>query len=549
MESSDLKWLKKHFGEKFSRLCRDLFPSILENEGQLKEILLQHFIPNRELYNDIVNNNLIDEFANYVSSLVDASTKTQVSQKSPEDLMDEAGYILYPECKTEEDIQKFRHYYYRGKPTPKYEGGKPEKYQGEELCTFNGGRLNTCRVWFAVKKDVNKIKRENFKNPRREDDYGVSVISIQFAKTNPSRLSIKNRYNHSIKGVNPDATYSNNLDNIIIGLTKAFTDKYNIYLTTEKGIDFEIPNYIKAIDDRYYKYNLEVNDIYYCPNNLIIEQGKPKILDKERYLLFDYYVLDNKEKMIKNYYDFVYNNDSSEDSFIKSIGEIKEIKRISNENGTTIQIMPATGDIVEIGLNKHNEIISYKNSNVISIKDDFLYYNKVLEYLELPNVVSIGKCFLYYNETLKHLECLNTKYIGSFFLGDNIILQHLELPNVESIGNYFLTYNRTLEHLELPNVESIRNYFLTYNRTLEHLELAKVVSIGDYFLFWNNKLKHIHLPNVKSIGNYFLNCNDYINKKKILLNNNAKSIKNSFSLFNRFKHRKKYLTNKNEKQL
>ena len=30
----------------------------------------------------------------------------------------------------------------------------------EELCTFNGGRLNSCRVWFAIKKDVDKIKRE-----------------------------------------------------------------------------------------------------------------------------------------------------------------------------------------------------------------------------------------------------------------------------------------------------------------------------------------------------------------------------------------------------
>ena len=52
----------------------------------------------------------------------------------------------------------------------------------EELCTFLGGRLNSCDVFFAVKKDVNDIKRSDFIKPEREDKYGTSVISIQFRK-------------------------------------------------------------------------------------------------------------------------------------------------------------------------------------------------------------------------------------------------------------------------------------------------------------------------------------------------------------------------------
>ena len=54
------------------------------------------------------------------------------SDFDPEVLLEMAGYNLY-ECKTEEDIQSFRKYY----------------AEGEEICTFNGGRLNKARVFFC----------------------------------------------------------------------------------------------------------------------------------------------------------------------------------------------------------------------------------------------------------------------------------------------------------------------------------------------------------------------------------------------------------------
>lgn len=45
-----------------------------------------------------------------------------------------AGYILY-ECKTKEDIQKFKKYY----------------HENEELCTFNDNRLDKCHVFLQLK--------------------------------------------------------------------------------------------------------------------------------------------------------------------------------------------------------------------------------------------------------------------------------------------------------------------------------------------------------------------------------------------------------------
>ena len=473
----DLKWIKKHYGEKFSHLCRELFPTILDTEGLLPKILENSFLPSRELYDDITSRDLTAEFKNYVYSQANFENKYgKKTNLSPEELMDRAGYILYPECQTEKDIQSFRHYYYRGEPTPKYTGGTPAYREGEELCTFNGGRLNTCRVWFAVRKDVDKIKRKDFKNPRREDDYGTSVISIQFTKTKPSTLSIKNRYNHTIHDVNPDATFSNNLDNIIEGLTQTFINKFNIKLADNHANNLEIPYYVQAGDGKFYKYNFEIDNIYYCPNNIIIDNGEVKQFNKDKFIVFENFILDIENKKIIKY------DDKSKNSFPESVGEIKNIKRIPSKDGLTIQITPEEENLVEIKLDNHNQIVGYSNPNITEIGDDFLLDNNSLTELNLPNVREIGDCFLNNNESLTKLE----------------------LPNVQQIGDDFLYYNGSLKSLELPNVKRIGNSFLRYNESLTELYLPNVQHIGDAFLFFNNSLTELELPNVKRIGYYFL---------------------------------------------
>ena len=506
MENKDLKWLKKHYGEKFSHLCRDLFPTLLEHEGLLSKLIAEHFLPSRELYEDLVNNDLRDNFKNYIYSLVSSIQKEKEKiDLSPEQLMDKAGYILYPECKTEEDIQKFRHYYHRGEPTPKYTGGTPAHYKGEELCTFNGRRLNSCRVWFAVRKDVDKIKRENFKNPRREDDYGTSVISIQFSKISPSTLSIKNRYNHTVS--NPDATFSNNLDNIIEGLTQSFTDKYGIELANKNSSSFEIPNYVQARDGKFYRYNIEINNVYFCHNNTIIENGEVKILDKEKFLLFDHFILDLENKKIIDFNEQL-NKYAPVDGFIESVGEIKDIKRILHEKGMTIQITPVVGEIVEINLNKRSEIVGYSNPNVENIGNYFLSYNKALTQINLPNVKNIEDEFLYCNKALTQINMPNVKNIGKNFLFCNNALTQLDLPSVKNIGNHFLYFNKTLTQLNLPNVKNIGRNFLYSNNALTQLDLSNVKNIGDDFLYYNNTLTQLNLPNVENIGDDFLYYNN-----------------------------------------
>lgn len=295
----DLTLIKKYYGENMMHFCRDNFPIILETEGLLFDILSNHFAYNKFLYDDIIKQHTEDEFKDFIYSLM-YEEKVETT-KTPKELLDEAGYILY-ECKTEEDIQSFKKYY----------------ALNEELCTFRGRRLDKCYVFFAVKKNVDEIKREDFSNPEREDEYGTSVISIQFSKHGTNVLSIKNRYNHRVK--NPDATFGNNLENIIAGLTNSFEQTYNLNVVSINS-NFELKNYVLAKDGKYYKYNYELNNIYYCPNNIIIDNFE--VIDtytqNERYIVFDYIVIDLQEKKI-----FLYDEDLME-------GFIKRVKNIENK--------------------------------------------------------------------------------------------------------------------------------------------------------------------------------------------------------------------------
>ena len=282
----ELLLISRKYGNDMAILCNNLFYILLKKEGLLNQLLNIYFPNSISLYDDIVSNNLEEEFKNYIYSLVDVEKMKLVEIKNPFDLMKNAGYTLY-KCESEDDIQIFKKYYEKN----------------EQLCTFRGGRLDTCYVFFAIKNNINEIKRNNI--PNREDEYGTSVISIQFTKGKYNTVSIKNRYNHRVP--NPDATFSNNLDNIIAGLTLSFENEYNYNITNQEKL--HIPGYIN-IKGIYYKYNYKINGIYYCPNNIIIKDGKviKEYLDTSRYFILDYYIIDLETNKIKVFDQSIENN-------------------------------------------------------------------------------------------------------------------------------------------------------------------------------------------------------------------------------------------------
>ncbi len=519
--NDELKEIKKIYGEEMMHMCRDLFPTILETKGRLLQILKNNLAPTHSFAHDVDLFDLYDEFKAWIYSFIDKKNNRVIElEKTPFELMEEAGYTLY-ECNSEEDIQNFKKYY----------------APNEELCTFNGRRLNKCYVFFAVKKNVDEIKREDFPNPEREDAYGTSVISIQFSHGNINTLSIKNRYNHTVN--NPDATFGNNLENIIPGLTNSFEKHYNLRINQECSRESKFLtkylSYVKANDGRYYRYNIEDEGMYFCENNIAINYNGDLDLDyaqnKERYILIDQLIVDLKQKRIYTYITNYFFRVNSFIESINSVGRIKKIDVIKKGDNRIIKLIYEDDKEVEIEINKNNTIVGYKNNYVTRIGSYFLDNNKLVANIELNNVQVIDDAFLERNNRIERISLPEVISIGENFLGHNKIIKYVNLPKVESIGKNFLIMDEEIEEISLPNVRRIDDRFLTYNNSLKRIYLPNVQVIGDLFLNDNEVLTSIELPKIEEIGNDFLFHNRVINR---MILPKVKIIGDRFSPFNSF---------------
>ena len=514
----DLKLIKKHYGENMMKLCRELFPTLIE-QNKLYDILVSNFYPSKQLFWDI--RYVKDDFKNYIFNKVNSDEEKVIVDKTPQQLLNEVGYDLF-ECKTEEEIQKFKKYYSKG----------------EELCTFKDNRLNRCYVFFAVKKNVDEIKRENFDKPERQDEYGTSVISIQFSRGEVNTLSIKNRYNHNVSY--PDSTFCNNLENIIPGLTNSFEEKYNLNINSNIDTSFYLHGYIRANDGRYYKENYEINNIHYCEDNIIIDNDEVIKYDKEKYILIDYFILNLVDKKIE-----VYDDKLKTDSFIDSIGKIEKIdikkdrfrKYIKINNKISLSIHDnrlntyTDNEVKKIGndfLHRSEYLSTICLTSVKEIGDNFLRDDSLIEFIYLPNVKKIGddfgldnkmsiitlenveeigNSFLYFNKGLNIAILPKLRKVKDCFLNSNLGLDYIDLPNLKEIGNNFMNDNKHLTGINLPSVEKITDNFLFNNNSLESINLPNVKEIGNNFLYSCTSLKNISIPKTKTVGSYFLRKN------------------------------------------
>ena len=447
----DLKLIKDKYGEKMEQFCRKSFPTILEKPGELFKVMSDNFAFSKVLYDDIKESNLESKFVDYIYHFYNIENDTTITDKTPSELLSEAGYDLY-ECKTEKEIQEFKKYY----------------EFSEKLCTFNDERLKICHVFFAVKKNVDEIKREDFPYPKRQDLYGTSVISIQFRRGLANILSIKNRYNDKVQ--NPDATFSNNLDNIIPGLTHAFEKYYKLNVCSKEEY-FEIPNYVKADDGKLYKYNYSLDNIFLCPNNIVIDGGVKHEYAHERYVVMDYYMLDMKEKTIKTYLKKMH------DCFPQTIGKIKKVEIEKHKEYKEVII---NKDIV-ITLDNNNRIIGYKNDLVTKIGDGFMLNCKYIKNFEANNLETIKNCFLEFNRSLRNIKIPKVKKIGNLFIYFNDGIESLEAPNVKEVGDGFMRSAVKLTKLSLPRLSKIGDYFLYDNKIIKDIDVSSL-PLDDYLL-------------------------------------------------------------------
>ena len=482
--SKDYDILKKYYGEKFARLCRECFPTLLEDEGRLSGLIMSKFNPSRFLYDDLVRAEAVENFKGYIYSLAlkDEPVKRDID-KTPEELFDQEGYILY-KCESNEDVLKFKKFYARG----------------EEICTFRDiNRIKNYDIFFAIKKNVEEIKRENFKSPRRQDEYGTSVISLQFSKGTKRILSIKNRYNHTVQ--DPDATFSNDLENIVAGLTDSFRKYYGIELGAVSG-GFELPMYAMANDGRFYRYNYEINNVYYCPENIIIMKGEPVRFDKEKYELIDYFIVDREKRRI-------YQADNFRDGFIEAVGTpIRiDVVKAKDGKGRVIRIINSSNQEIIISTDLYGRITGFVGESLTELPKGFMYYNKVLKHIECPNIEVMGTFALNMNNSLKELVAPKLKHVGRQCLDRVFVLERLEMPLVEEIEDGSFQSIVGVKELRLDNLKKVGDDCFVYCSDLEMLMAPKLESVGYGAFLRVPKLKKCVIKNAdvlafESFGGY-----------------------------------------------
>lgn len=423
------KQLKKQNGEGVARVMRDA-------------VLLD--VPNIVHIMEFAGNNP-DDAQKLVPVIREIYKTQQESQyhtdKNPLELLNDAGYdaFVVDSLEKQNSIKK----YFR---------------PGEELCTFNDPhRHEDYYMIHAVKRGAKNIKPAT--NPEREDEYGTSVISIQIAKTG-GFISIKNRYNHTVN--NPDATFNNNPDKIIHGLTDSLKKFFHVDFNKSEN---SLPDNFRMVNDQMVRYNYEIDNIYFGSDYYFSGNTITK-LNKDYEVMLDYYILDKRSGTVRSILE---DDDACTCDVFNHVFQNKKIlvkrdKEHSQIFANDVHIATVCdGKIIELNL-PGIDVVGY----------GFLYYNRALTSIKLPNATKIGDGFLRHNEALTSIELPNATKIGANFLDHNKVLTSIELPNATEIDCGFLYFNKSLTSIKLPNATTIDSNFLVHNESLIKMNIPKI---------------------------------------------------------------------------
>lgn len=202
---------------------------------------------------------------------------------------------------------------------------------------------------------------------------------------------------------------------------------------------------VKARDGKIYEYNTEVHDEYFCKDNVYIDvYGIVREFDKDRYILFNEFLLDLEEKTLRNL------SMGYDDSFTSLFDDIRDIEVYEEEGNRVIRI----NNSKVIILDEDNRFIEYYDDDATEIYDDFLYTNDTLEVIELPNVETIGDNFLVVNRCLRYIDAPKVETIGEHFLWENEELESITLPKVQVINPGFISFNKKISTVYVPSLKS-----------------------------------------------------------------------------------------------
>ena len=332
----------------------------------------------------------------YLISLKAIEIEEQGVHQDPITLLAQAGYDAYV-ADTLEKQNAIKKYY----------------ALGEELCTFRDpSRFRNYFIINAVRKDVAKIQRSE--TPRREDEYGTSVISIQILKSG-GFISIKNRYNHTVE--NPDNTLNSNPDNIIPGLSDAIKHHFGIDFSAQR---IELPNNYVLVRNQICRYNAEINNVY-CAEDFYVKDGHVYEIDKRKEIMLGNGILFNlKDKKITDITRGDYDSFSMEPDkrqlFIESLNHAVADKKIQ------ITKNPLGGyDIIADG----QQILTVENGELVNVNipdAECIYLSK------MPNARGVMDF-----SNVKNLELLNADLSQVSEIKFNPNAEHIYMRDVKNM--------------------------------------------------------------------------------------------------------------------
>ncbi len=287
---------------------------------------------------------------------------------------------------------------------------KPYYRLDEEICTLRSQtRFQEQYMINAVKRNISDIKREKFKDPERDDEYGTSCISIQIP-VRGGNLDIKNRYNHTIYKKNPDKTFNANPDAISKGLLSALEREIPVEFNTSEAV---IPYGHVPFGVRLFKYKDEVHGIYFSDTHYL-RNGVVHSLKEGWVLNNGLFILPNGEILNKNY-----SADNSLKDALRAEFRNKKVEIKTNEAGVTT--LYANGDIV--ATIKEGEFVTLCLKEAQQLGHGFMNHAPLLEELRLPNVMYIPSNVLASAPSLKRLDIPRCIYADSDFLKEGSTAQ------------------------------------------------------------------------------------------------------------------------------
>ncbi len=462
------KQLKKHHGETFARIIRDAGLLNLPNIVHILE-----FAGNSPEH--------AQNLVKYLQARYHRAQKIKApTQKTPFELLDAAGYnaFLVETLEQQNSIEK----YFR---------------PGEKLCTFNDPtRYQNNYMIHAVKRGAENIKPSD--TPQRQDEYGTSVISIQISKFD-NHISIKNRYNHKVNCC--DATFSNNPDNIIPGLTYALNKYFDVDIYA-----LNMPEHFIERNGQLMYYDHEIDGNFFGHDCYTTRKGIQKI-NKDYQIMFDCMILDTRTGEITNLYNFF---GLAPFKFFETFFKGKKIRITTNPQNKTQQFISVNDEhiatvennyIVELTLPKIREIA------VPGVEDIFFKLREI----NLPDTEVIpsgffSKCSS--SNTLEVVNIPNARILGSSFLFNCCNIKKLNAQMVEKIGSQALWYNNSLEHLYMPMLQQIGE--------------GKHDGFFDNILHANKVLKYAYIPKLQ-----YTMPKEYARLQAIVAQNNIQQIKHA----------------------